>query len=92
MNIIPAQEIKRRGVKAIELALKNGPVHIIKNNQPSCVVLREEDYAKLLQPLDHKNTAQKELVQWLLTKPSAGHKSRIELDKQIQETRNEWDR
>lgn len=92
MNIIPAQEIKRRGVKAIELALKEGPVHIIKNNQPSCVVLSEEDYAKLLQPPDNKKTATKELVQWLLAKPASGDKSRPELDKQIQGARNEWDR
>lgn len=92
MNVIPAQEIKRRGVKAIELALKRGPVHIIKNNLPTCVVLSEEDYAKLLQPLDNKKTAKKELVQWLLAKPSSGNKSRLELDQQIQEIRNEWDR
>lgn len=92
MNVIPAQEIKRRGVKAIELALKSGPVHIIKNNQPTCVVLSEEDYAKLLQPPCDKKTATKELVQWLLAKPATGGKSRLELDKQIQEARNEWDR
>lgn len=29
-------------------ALKNGPVHVIKNNRPQYVVLSEEDYLTLL--------------------------------------------
>lgn len=29
MNTIPAQEIKRRGIAAVDEALHNGPVHII---------------------------------------------------------------
>lgn len=48
MNIIPAQEIKRRGMAALDEALANGPVHIIKNNRPQYVVLTEERYAELL--------------------------------------------
>jgi transcriptional antiterminator len=34
MNTIPAQEIKRCGISAVDELLKNGPVHIIKNNRP----------------------------------------------------------
>ena len=48
MNTIPAQEIKRRGISAVDDVLKNGPVHVIKNNQPRYVVISEEDYAELL--------------------------------------------
>lgn len=49
MNSIPAQEIKRRGISAVDKALRDGPVHIIKNNRPSYVVITEEAYADLQQ-------------------------------------------
>jgi hypothetical protein len=34
MNSIPAQEIRRRGISAVDEALRQGPVHIIKNIRP----------------------------------------------------------
>jgi PHD/YefM family antitoxin component YafN of YafNO toxin-antitoxin module len=49
MNSIPAQEIKRRGISAVDEALRDGPVHVIKNNRPSYVVLSEAAYAELLE-------------------------------------------
>jgi len=49
MNILPAQEIKRRGISAVDEALARGPVHIIKNNRPQYVVLTEENYRELLE-------------------------------------------
>jgi len=49
MNVIPAQEIKRRGMAAVDEALTQGPVHIIKNNRPQYVVLTEERYNELLE-------------------------------------------
>lgn len=49
MNSIPAQDIKRRGISAIDEALCDGPVHVIKNNRPSYVVLTEAAYAELLE-------------------------------------------
>jgi PHD/YefM family antitoxin component YafN of YafNO toxin-antitoxin module len=49
MNYLPAQEIKRRGISAVDEALINGPVHIIKNNQPQYVVLSEAAYNELLE-------------------------------------------
>jgi PHD/YefM family antitoxin component YafN of YafNO toxin-antitoxin module len=49
MTLMPAQEIKRRGISAVDEALVNGPVHIIKNNQPQYVVLSEAAYQELLQ-------------------------------------------
>ena len=92
MNTLPAQEIKRRGVKAIELALKNGPVHIIKNNSPSCVVLSEAQYARLITPHQADKTKHNTLVQWLLHKKSSGSKTREELDEQLTTERDNWDR
>jgi PHD/YefM family antitoxin component YafN of YafNO toxin-antitoxin module len=49
MNIVRAQEVKRRGIAAVDEALAQGPVHIIKNNRPQYVVLTEENYQELLE-------------------------------------------
>jgi PHD/YefM family antitoxin component YafN of YafNO toxin-antitoxin module len=49
MNSIPAQDIKRRGISAVDEALRDGPVHVIKNNRPCYVVLTEAAYAELLE-------------------------------------------
>lgn len=49
MNTIPAQEIKRRGLAAIDDHIQNGAIHIIRNNRPQYVVLTEERYQNLLE-------------------------------------------
>lgn len=49
MNSIPAQDIERRGISAVDEALHDGPVHVIKNNRPSYVVLTEAAYTELLE-------------------------------------------
>lgn len=49
MTFFSAQEIKRRGISAVDKALAHGPVHIIKNNQPQYVVLSEAAYQELLE-------------------------------------------
>ena len=48
MNVIPAQEIKRRGIAALDDIIANGDVHIIRNNQPQYVVLSEDRYQELV--------------------------------------------
>jgi PHD/YefM family antitoxin component YafN of YafNO toxin-antitoxin module len=48
MNTIPAQEIKRRGISAVDKALTNGPVHVVRNNLPQYVILSEKDYENML--------------------------------------------
>jgi PHD/YefM family antitoxin component YafN of YafNO toxin-antitoxin module len=52
MNAIAAQDIKKRGISAVDDALKEGPVHVIKNNQPSYVVLSEKRYRELIEAED----------------------------------------
>ncbi|OGW75232.1 MAG: prevent-host-death protein [Nitrospirae bacterium RIFCSPHIGHO2_02_FULL_40_19] len=52
MNTMAAQEIKRKGISAVDEALKEGPVHVIKNNQPQYVVLSEERYRELIEAED----------------------------------------
>lgn len=49
MNTIPAQEIKRRGIGAVDDLLVKGPVHVIRNNRPQYVVLSEERYEELIE-------------------------------------------
>ena len=48
MNAIPAQEIKRRGIAAVDDLIAKGDLHVIRNNQPQYVVLSEERYQDLV--------------------------------------------
>ena len=48
MNTIPAQEIKRRGIAAVDGLIANGDVHVIRNNRPEYVVLSEARYRELV--------------------------------------------
>lgn len=86
MQTIPALEVKRRGVAALEEALKNGPVHIIKNNRPACVVISEEDYALL-----KKERSTTNLWDLLDNRPWKGSRSKKDIDKQLHTERNNWD-
>ena len=49
MNTIPAQEVKRRGIAAVDELIAKGDLHIIRNNQPQYVVLSEQRYQELLE-------------------------------------------
>ena len=49
MNSLTAAALKRRGMAAIEEGLRHGPVHLMKHNKPSAVVLSQEEYARLTQ-------------------------------------------
>ncbi len=57
MNTIPAQEIKRRGIAAVDELIAKGAVHVIRNNQPQYVVLSEARYQALLEAEDDAYTA-----------------------------------
>lgn len=57
MNTVPAQEIKRRGMAAVDDALAQGPVHVVKNNRPQYVVLTEEGYRELLEAVQESAVA-----------------------------------
>ena len=52
-TIIPVQEIKRRGMTAVDSGLKShGAVTIVRNNRPAYVVVSPADYAELVQAAD----------------------------------------
>lgn len=48
MNTIPAQELKRRGIAAVDDLIASGDVHVIRNNRPEYVVLSEARYKELV--------------------------------------------
>lgn len=57
MNAIAAQDIKRKGISVVDEALKAGPVHVIKNNQPQYVVMTEVRYRELIEAESEAYTA-----------------------------------
>lgn len=52
INTVAAQEVKRRGVRAIVEKLEVGPVHVLQHNRPSFVALREEQYRDLVEEIE----------------------------------------
>jgi PHD/YefM family antitoxin component YafN of YafNO toxin-antitoxin module len=88
-NTVTTSEIKRRGMAAIEDGLSRGPLHILKRNRPAAVVLSEDDYQRLL---NGRTTAPVGVsaVQWLLSQPVAGTRSKAEIDADIHAERDAW--
>lgn len=87
-NTLTVAEIKRRGMAAIEEGLRRGPVHIVKRNRPTAVVLSEEEYQRLV----HGKVATPQgmsAVQWLLAQPVAGTRSKDAIDAELRSER-EW--
>ncbi len=52
MNTIAAQEIKRRGLAAVDSMISHGPVLVIKHNRPAYVIMREQQYYQCLGEAD----------------------------------------
>lgn len=85
-NILSAAEIKRRGMAAIEEGLRHGPVHIIKRNKATAVVLSEEEYQRLVgdQPPSRPGMT---ALQWLLAQPVSGTHDKADIDAALAEER-----
>ena len=49
LRTIPAQEIKRRGISAVDEMIEDGPAFVVKNNCAAYVVLSAEHYEELLE-------------------------------------------
>lgn len=52
LNTVPAQEVKRRGVRAILDRLEAGPVHVVQHNRPAFVALDEQDFRELVEEVE----------------------------------------
>lgn len=86
-STVTVGELKRRGMAAIEEGLRRGPVRIIKRNKSAAVVLSEEEYLRLTggkPPVQPRMTA----VQWLLSLPATGARSKADIDAALAEERN----
>lgn len=60
MTMIAVQEIKRRGISAVDEGLVDGPVHLIKSNHPAYVVMSEATYQEMLNDLAEARLAASE--------------------------------
>jgi PHD/YefM family antitoxin component YafN of YafNO toxin-antitoxin module len=60
MNMIASQEIKRRGMVAVDELLSQGPVRIVKNNRPLYVVMSETDFDAMTSDLAEARLAASE--------------------------------
>lgn len=85
MNIISANEIKQHGVSVIEKQLKHGPVHVLKHNHPLFVVISENDYQRLLNQQNQPSG-----LFAMLEKKHAGNRTKEDIDKQLQDERDQW--
>ncbi len=93
MNTLPASELKRRGLAALEQPLQHGPVHILHRNRPACVVLSEADYDRLtrLAARAKEQTQGASALDWLLATPSLQTRSPDEIDAELGRERESWD-
>jgi PHD/YefM family antitoxin component YafN of YafNO toxin-antitoxin module len=92
MNSIPAAEVKRRGVAALDEAAKSGPVHIIRNNRPIGVYMSEQEYARLLAESRAAATPIAGASVWelILDRPYEGTRTKEQIDAQLHEERAGW--
>lgn len=89
MNTLPAKELKRRGVAVIEEMISDGPLEIIKNNQPTCVVLSIEQYRELTAGRDAATSGRRKISD-LFTLPPRGKRNRAEIDAELYAERENW--
>jgi hypothetical protein len=90
MNTLAANELKRHGISAIEKLLSRGPVHVIKRNQPICVVLGEEEYARLTAVAKEEPPRYLSVMEWCAL-PALDSVEKDELDRRIAHERETWE-
>lgn len=89
MNTLTTVDLKHRGIAAIEEALVFEPVHVMKHNKPTVVILRESEYQHLVQATSRKQNHN--AAHWIMNYKPAGSRSKEEIDRQIANERNSWD-
>ena len=90
MNTLTSAELKRRGIAAIEEGLLRGPLHLVKRNKPTAVVISEEDFARLTRAKPGGEPVGLSAVQWLLGQPSRGRRTKAQIDKALRDERDAW--
>ncbi len=91
MNILTNEQIKRRGISAVEEALRQGPVHLAKRNRPAAVAMSEAEFTRLT-ALDKPGTeaTKKTSMEWFLSDRPAGTLAAEGLTRRINEDRGGW--
>ena len=90
MNTIAATEIKRYGLSAIDDQVTLGPVHIIKKNNPTYVIMQETQYNNILRDLDEAYMDRLHLsLQEIKNKKTHSFKNVKELMKEIEHQKSE---
>lgn len=69
MRTISAREIKRCGIGVVDTILEEGPVHVIKNDEPRYVIMTEAHYEELLEDRQDAEVARTE---WALKEVASG--------------------
>ncbi|MFA9462532.1 type II toxin-antitoxin system Phd/YefM family antitoxin [Thiohalorhabdus methylotrophus] len=87
-STIPAQEIKRRGISAVDEALRAGPVHVVSRNRPRYVILSEEQYQELVR--DRRSVSR--LWDRILSETSEEGREAADILGQVKEERDSWER
>jgi len=89
LNVLRSAELKRRGIAAVEEALRAGPVHLLKRNRPAAVVLSADDYQRLQHSADQPDMSGPSCLEWLLELPAAAvGRSRDAIDADLNDQRN----
>lgn len=91
MNVITLAQIKRSGFAALDAALAHGPVHVMKRNRPSAVLLRTADYEDLLfKAKGNQALASRGLSQFLAQDVDAGGLDEKGLKARLAELNGDW--
>ena len=88
-NQLTAAELKRRGLVAIEEGLQRGPLHLVKHNKLTAVVLRAADYEQLQRNQHRSPEDGLTALQWLLATESKGSRSKEQIDADLT-TERSW--
>jgi hypothetical protein len=89
LNVLRSAELKRRGIAAVEEALRAGPVHLLKRNSPAGVVLSEADYNRLRRLAERPAATKSSCLDWLLALPPAPTaRSKQEIDAELHQERD----
>lgn len=89
LNVLRSAELKRRGIAAVEQALQAGPVHLLKRNSPTAVVLSEADYNRLRRLAAQPAPSESSCLDWLLAlPPAATARSKQQIDTELRQDRD----
>jgi len=82
VRTIPAREIKRCGISVVDKILEEGPVHVIKNDRPTYVIMTEAHYEELREAWEDAEVAR---TQWALDEVASGRARRTTAQELIDE-------